>query len=298
MWQKQFVQPPEDLPPQDRHDRFDSEISGMRVHELAVQRWLNHRFLVAAGYPMPVLFTKPMSAYADFRQYWQQSGPSNPFAYLLQAKDKQGKPLYQPHPAAPAYPLLTINRLSWKFAPQRNFGYDWFRHGGWLSVSKDVTRQELGEVRQTRMPQAWDYRLQIDHYCVRPDSQANFIQELQQGFFPSASVPNTWIKAAFPGILGLKLVRVLLDGDINDATEEEPVDGYRVFRTTINVIVEGWLTDPDYLVVPALWKVVGNVQAVPPDTLGQLYSETVVAQVTKEQEENGIFNTAPNMPVQ
>ena len=297
MWSEQFVIPPEELSAQatPKHSRFDAGITNMRVHELAVMRWLNHRFLVADGYPMPVLFTKPMSAYSDFRKLWSQDG--GPFAYLLQAKDKEGRPLYQPHPTAPAYPLLTVNRKSWKFAPQRNFGSQWFRHAGWATAAKDVKKNDLGTAREQRMPQAWDYSIQVDHYATRPDQQAHFIQELLLGWFPSAATPNTWIKAVYPSIFGRKLIRVLLDGDVTDSTEEEPAEGYRVYRTTVNLIVEGWVPDPDFIYVNTFWKEAERAVAISPTELEQVFSpEVTQVQDLRSTENNGVFNTATGMP--
>jgi hypothetical protein len=297
VWSNHFVIPPEELSANatPKHSRFDANISSMRVHELAVMRWLNQRFLVADGYPMPVLFSKPMSAFSDFRQLWQQD--NGPFAYLLQAKDKEGRPLYQPHPSPPIYPLLTINRKSWKFAPQRNFGSQWKRHAGWPTVSNDVKKKDLGTAREQRMPQGWDYSITIDHYATRPDQQAHFIQELQLGWFPSASVPNTWIKAVYPDIFGKKLIRVLLEGDITDSTEEEPVDNYRVYRTTVNLIVEGWVPDPDFIYVNTFWVEAEKATAISPADLEAAFNpEVTQMKDLRDTENNGIFNTATGMP--
>lgn len=296
MWTDATIVPPEELPQQQRVSRFDIAITSMRVHELGVQRWLNQRFLVAEGYPMPVLFTKPMSAYADFKQHW--SAPNSVFSYLLEAKDREGRPLYQPHPAAPSYPLLTVNRQSWQYSAARSFSSHWWRHAGWPTVSSNVKLRDLGQVYQSRMPQAWDYRLQLDHYANRPDGQAYFIHELQQGFFPSAGSPNTWIRMVYPGVSGAKLVRVVLDGDIQDLTEEDPADNRRIYRTTVTLVVEGWVPDPNYLNVPAFWTMATNATAVAPAELEANY------QILLQQDlrpltgtgENGIVNSATNTP--
>jgi hypothetical protein len=297
MWSKQYVIPPEELSRNatPRHSRFDATVTSMRVHELAVMHWLNERFLVADGYPMPVLFSKPMSAYSDFRKLWSQKG--GPFEYLLNAKDKEGRPLYQPHPSPPIYPLLTINRIGWKFDPQRNFGSQWFRHAGWVTVEKNATKRNLAVVREQRMPQAWDYRLQVDHYAMRPDQQAHFIQELQLGWFQSASVPNTWIKAVYPNIFGKKLIRVIQDGDITDSTEEEPADNYRVYRTTVNLTVQGWVPDPDFIYVNSFWVEAERATAISPDQLNEVFSpEVSKTEDLRSTENNDVFNSATGMP--
>ena len=219
---------------------------------------------------MPVIFTKPMAAYADFTELWRQ--PNGVFSYLLNLKDSEGRPLYQPHPSPPIYPLLTVNRKSWGLAQQRNFGSQWNRRVCWPTVSSTVKLSDLATVRQSRMPQAWDYHLQLDHYATTPAGQAHFIQELQLGFFPSASVLNTWIKAVYPGtIIGTHLIRVVLDGDLQDATEEEPQSGVMIYRTTANLIVEGWVPDPDYLDIPAFWTQAETIKAVSPSSLEEAY---------------------------
>lgn len=244
---------------------------------------------------MPVIFTTPMSAFADYKQIWSQ--PNNAFSYLLNLK-VDGRPAYQPHPSPPSYPLITVKRQDWSFAPQRNFGSQWWRHAGWPSVNKDVVKRDLGTVYQTRMPQAWDYHLQLDHYSTRPDGQAHFIQEFQQGFFPSASIPNTWIKAVYPGVYGTKLIRVLLEGRVADATEEEPADGYRVYRTTAAITVEGWIVDPDKLEIPAFWHEVDTVKVVDPLTLATIYSRVIdKGENDRDYEQNPIFDAATPMPV-
>lgn len=293
MWSKEPVIPPEELPPQQRHSRFSLNVTGMRIHELAVQHWLNKRFLLAEGFPMPVIFTKPMSAYADFKQIWAMTD-NNPFAYLLLAKNPDGSPMYQPHPMPPPYPMLTVNRVRWSFAPSRNLGSHWNRHAGWATVAKDVKRKDLGTAKEQRMPQAWDYRLQLDHYCRRADQQAHFIQELTLGWYPSASIPNTWIKAVYPSYIGHHLVRVVQDGDITDATEEEPVEGYRVFRTTVNLLVEGWHMDPDQLYVNTFWTEVDRLKAVSPGALSEVY--TVYKTDLRGTDDNSIVNAAHHMP--
>jgi hypothetical protein len=291
-WSTPYTQiPPDALPPQPVHDRFDKHVSGMRIHEIAVQRWLNKRFIHQAGFPMAVIFSKPMSAFADFRKEW--SDTSGPYAYLTQAKDKEGKPLFQPYPGPVPYPLISVNRSGWSFAPQRNFGSQWYRHAGWVDPSKDMTKFKLAVVREQRMPQAWDYHFQIDHYCLRADQQAHFIQELQLGFFPSAAAPNTWIKAVYPDIFGKRLIRVVLDGDITDNTEVEPQEGYRVYRTTINLLIEGWTFEPDFTYVNAFWKQIDQVVAINPAKILAVYEGPADQRPT---EENGIFNNAPNMP--
>ena len=71
--------------------------TSMRYHELALQRWLNRVFQVREGYAIPVVFTSPMDAFSQFRQLWSRD--NNPFNYLLDLKDANGTPLYEPFPS-------------------------------------------------------------------------------------------------------------------------------------------------------------------------------------------------------
>ena len=67
--------------------RQDPELTGMRVHELALARWLHQNFQTRPGYPTPVVFATPMDAFAEFDRLFASA--NNPFAYLL--KDVNGK---------------------------------------------------------------------------------------------------------------------------------------------------------------------------------------------------------------
>jgi hypothetical protein len=301
VWSDALTIPPEEVKFASKDTKFDLSAASMRIHELALQHWLNDKFLIAEGAPVPLIFTKPMSAFADFRQIWSQEN-GGPFSYLSKLKDSEGRPLYQPHPAPPLFPLLTVNRKSWTFNSTRSFSMQRWRHIGWPTVTSDVKLKDLGYAYQSFMPQAWDYNIQLDHYAVRPDTQAFFIQHLQQSFFPSASVPQFWMTAAYPGVYGLRKVRVELDGDITDATEEEPVNGYRVYRTTVNLKIEGWVPEIDYLPVPTFWSISLGAKAVSPEELLMNYqsiaeTSVTVAQDLRSVEDNGIIeNRLDSLP--
>jgi hypothetical protein len=254
----------------------------MRYHELAVQRWLNSRFVVREGYPVPVVFTSPMDAFSYFQQLWADD--NNPFAYLFALKDSTGQPLYEPHPSPIRYPIISVHRKGWKYRTYQNFSIHRWRHINWPTVSDTgsvlygkeqvgvgLGKCELGNVTTSRMPMAWDYRFQIDHFCNRPDTQAFFIEQLMQDLWRTGGVPQTWIKVTYPG-WGEQLVRFYLDGDIESLTPEEPEDGkYVEFRTSFTMVVEGFDVDLRFKIYPALWTLIFGHGSVDPFTLQRTF---------------------------
>lgn len=259
--------------------------TGMRYHELAMQRWLNRVFTLRWGLPVPVVTTSPMDAFSTFSQLWA-AGADNPFQYLLDAKDADGKPLYQPHPQPVRYPLISLHRKGWKFRNSHNFSIHRMRHINWPTVSSpgpgvygvtnngtNITRCNLGDVTTSRFPMAFDYRFQIDHFCNRPDTQAFFISQAFREFWRSGGPQlQTWVKVSYPGF-GDKLVRLYIDGDIENLTPEEPEDGKNVeFRTSFNVVLEGYDIDLDYKVYPALWRLMLRAGAASPDAVTLAFS--------------------------
>lgn len=249
--------------------------TSMRYHELAIQRWLNRLFVVREGYPVPVVFATPMDAFAQFTKLW--SAANNPFQYLLNVVDGDGNPVYQPYPAPILYPLLSVYRKNFKFRPYQNFSIHNFRHINWPTVSANVCRSQLGNVTTSRMPMAWDYRFQIDYFCLRPDTQAFFVEKLMWEFYKTGAVPQTWIVVNYPA-WGLQLVRVYLDGEIENATPEEPeADKIVEFKTTFNIVVEGFSLDLNFQVQPALWELIVGEGSIDPATLERGFSPIVDA---------------------
>ena len=258
--------------------------ASMRYHELALQRWLNSWAFVREGYPMPVVFASPLDAFSQFGQLWARE--NNPFAYLLDMKDEQGKPLYEPHPSPIRYPLISVARKGWRYRTSQNYSIHRWRHINWPTISDSGTavpgkeqlgtglvKQDLAEVTTARMPMAWDYTFQIDHFCNRPDSQAFFIDGLMRQMWRTGGTPQTWIKVPYPGY-GDMLVRLYFDGNIQNLTPDEPANGsYTEFRTGILVTVEGYDVDVRYKVYPAFWTLVLNNGApVDPDALNVGFS--------------------------
>jgi hypothetical protein len=244
--------------------------TSMRYHELALQRWLNRLFLVREGYPVPVVFATPMDAFSQFTRLW--SAANNPFQYLLQAVNDEGAPLYQPYPAPVRYPLLSVYRKGFKYRPYQNFSIHKFRHINWPTVSDDVGRCELGNVTTSKMPMAWDYRFQIDFFCNRPDTQAFFVEKLMREMYKTGGTPQSWFLVDYPA-WGKQLIRVYIDGDIENSTPEEPEADHNVeFRTTVNIVVEGFSLDLDFKVEPAFWTLVFGEGSVDPDTLRRAFT--------------------------
>lgn len=244
--------------------------TSMRYHELALQRWLNGIFLLRWGAPVPVVFTSPMDAFSLFSKLWSEA--NNPFQYLLDVKDDKGVPCYQPYPAPVRYPVMSVYRKGWKFRNFQNFSIHRMRWINWPTVSDaaqlndagthqqgtEMTRCNLGEVTTSRYPMAFDYRFQIDHFCNRPDTQAFFLSQLFREFWRTGGPTlQTWIKVKYPGSWGDKLVRLYIDGDIENLTPEEPEDGKNVeYRTSFTVVLEGYDIDLNFEIYPALWKVI------------------------------------------
>jgi len=229
-------------------------VTSMRYHELAVMAWLNIIFQVREGYPVPVVFASPMDAFAHFANLWKDE--NNPFTYLFSAKDDSGTPLYEPYPSPVRYPLISVYRKNFKYRTGQNFSIHRFRHINWPTVSDNVDKTDLANVTTSRMPMAFDYRYQIDHFCMRPDSQAFFIQKLMDVFWRTGGSLQTWIPVNYPG-WGKQLVRLYLDGDIENATPEEPEADKNVeFRTTFTLVVEGYSVDADIKIFPAFWTLV------------------------------------------
>jgi hypothetical protein len=229
----------------------------MRWHELALQRWCYLNFIVADGYPVPVLFSAPMDAFSQFKNLWKSA--DNPFKYLLDLVDSNGTPVYEPYPATPKYPLISVHRKGWAFRPSQNYSYKRWRRVSWPTVSDSPAKQDLGTVTTVKMPAAWNFRFQVDHFCLRPETQSNFITALMRTLWRSGGQPQTWLNVEYPGHFYQKNVRMYLDGDIDSVTPPEPADGQMTeYRTSFGIVVEGYVPDLNYEMFPAAWTMVLN----------------------------------------
>lgn len=236
-----------------------------RYHDLALRRWLYHLFFVKEGYPVPVVFASAMDAFAQFQRLWADD--KNPFSYLLDLKDDTGKPLYEPHPSPVRYPLLSVYKRGLRYRNYQNFSYHRWRRFNWPTVSDDVDKCDLANVTTSQMPMAWDYRYQIDHFCLRPDTQAFFMEKLMWEMWRTGGIPQTWVLVDYPG-WGQQLARLYIEGDIENSTPDAPNDGEHVeYRTTIQVVLEGFSVDVNYKILPALWELVFRNVPPSPDEL-------------------------------
>lgn len=258
----------------------------MRVMELALQRWCYSKFLVMEGYPVPVVFATPMDAWGSFVRLWKLA--DNPFSYLLRAVDGNGTPLYRPYPSAPMYPLISISRQSMRLRQNQNFSIHRFRHVNWPTVSDtgtiplasrnqtgiDLLRCDLGNVTTSRMPLAFDFRFQVDHFCLRPDTQAFFIEKLVTQFWRGQAGMQSWMSVCFVGgVPGY--VRIWIDGDVDNAAPEEGglEDKNVTFKTSFTLVVEGFSVDVDYKIQPALWYVKSS--SATPQQLDSMFSPPI-----------------------
>jgi hypothetical protein len=268
---------------------------GMRYHELAVQRWFYSTFFVRAGYPIPVVFSTPMDAFGNFQQLWKAD--KSPFSYLFNLKDSKGTPLYEPYPSTLRYPLISIFRRNWKYRPEQSYGLHQFRHMNWPTVDRDVGRCELGTVTTSFRPNAWDYRFQVDHFCMRPDTQAYFIETLMRSFVVGGGTPQTWMTIHFP-VLGFQRIRMYIDGDIENSTKEEPENMTNMeFRTTFTLCVEGYSVDQDVQFVPALWNLLlrSTSESASPGELVAAFDEQVRIDL-RLGDDNPTLNSRENVP--
>ena len=262
--------------------------TGMRLHELALQAWLNKYFTLAEGIPVPVVFSSPMDAFSRFRDLLQNSPE---LQKMYTAKDEEGLP-YMAYPEQMAFPLISVMRKNWVYRPYQNFSLAQWRNVNWPTVSDNVSREQLGNVTVTGMPMAYDYKFQIDFYCLRPDTQAIFVERLMRAFWATSGNQQTWLPVDYPG-WGRKLVRAYSEGDISNSTPEEPEAGkIQQFRTTFQLTVEGWSLDIDYKVVPALWSLLVNNSdpATPQDF--QMLSEVDL----RIQNNNTVVNRRNDIP--
>lgn len=252
----------------------DTHNSGMRFHELALQRWFNRNFYVAQGYPIPVIYASPMDAWGYFANLWSRD--QNPFNYLLDAKDKDGTPLYEPHPSPPRYPLISIERKNTAYRSSQNYSMFKWRRFDWVTTADKPTKKDLGTIRTLEMPMAVNFRFQVDFFSNRPDTMAAFNHRLMRMMRKCGGNPQAWIPVAYP-VWGLQANRITLEnGSIDYTSPPEPADGKPVeFRSSCVITVEGFLPDIDPVEYPTLWNVVLNVrEAISPDDLLVLYTQT------------------------
>ena len=263
------------------------ETTGMRYHELALARWLNRVFLLKWGPPVPVVFSSPTDAFSLFSKLWAES--NNPYQYLLDIKDENGKPVYQPHPQPARYPIISVFRRGWRLRNWQNFSIHRMRWLNYPAVSShlpgaygredignNLKLKDLGNVTTSRFPVAVDYTFQIDFFSTRPDTQAFFLSQLFNEFWRTgANQLQTWTEVVYPG-LGKRIVRLYLDGNIDSVTPEMPEgDSMVEFRSSFSVVMEGFEVDVDYRVYPAFWNLVLRTKIPSPQQLESAFAEII-----------------------
>ena len=275
-----------------RADQFDVELSSSRIHELALNNWLYHSFFVSAGYPVPVVFATPMDAFSEFdRLFTLDNGP---FAYLRKLPN-------EPYPSNVRYPLLSINRRGWAFRPTQNYSSHVERRWDWPTVDgveDGLTMSNLASVRQERMASAWDFKFEINHYAMVPDTQALFVQRLFRMLQYSAGQPQVYILTIYPGH-NPQLIRTYLEGEIQDVTEKTPGENPMVYRTVFNLTMEGYSYDNDKVTVPTVWRMLSSEAALAPTTLSQAY-QFIGYGIDLRQDPTGnevLMSTSPLPPV-
>jgi len=156
----------------------------------------------------------------------------------------------------PKYPLISVFRRGWEYRPYQNFSIHKWRFVNWPTVNSDVTKCDLGHVTVSQMPMAWNYRFQLDHFALYPSTQAFFIEKMMREFWRTGGNPQSWMTCYYPG-WGQQYIRLYLDGNIDSTTPEEPEEGKQVeFRTTLNIVVEGFSVDVNFQYPPALWTLI------------------------------------------
>lgn len=261
----------------------------MRVHELALNAWFYRSFFVNAGYPIPVVFSTPMDAFSEFdRLFGEKEGP---FAYLRRLAQ-------EPYPSNVRYPLISIDRKTWAFRVTQNYSIHTERRVGWpgdATVEQGFNINDLANVRQERMPMAWDYRFNIDHYAMRPDTQAFFLQRLMRLLRNTAGQPQLYIPVIYPGH-NSQLIRTFLQGDINDMTEKTPGENFMVYRTSFTLVMEGYSYDNDQVTVPTVWRLLAVPGSVSPAQLAQAYTFGFTYDLRTDPPQNEVLLSRSPLP--
>lgn len=269
------------------------EISSLRVHEMALQRFFNATFQVAEGYPVPFVIATPTDAFSTFKRLFND--PSGPFQYLFDLKTSDGQAAYRVTPDSLIYPLISAQRKSWTPRPSQSWGTKQFRGAAYLTTGSNVSRNDLAVTMSTAMPTAWDFSFNIEHYCRRAETHASFIKKLMRAFRWMGGVPQTWIPVKYPGFFGKdhELIRIYLSGDITDLSEPTG-DAINIFRCGFTVVIEGYDVDLNVELNPSLWKQTFNFQeTISPNLLETIYSTSEDIRMSGT---NVVFNALPHLP--
>lgn len=261
-------------------DRFQLEVTDVRVHHVALQRWFNRRFLLREGYPCPVIFAGQMDAYAQFNHLWRQ--PTNPFNYLATLQDPASAGL---SPAPLRFPLIAVDFKSMRYRPEQSYASRVNRRLYYPTVNNEaqgLTQGDLGNVAQARFPAAWTFSFQVDFLSARPDTRDFFIKQLNQCFrVMSAGTPQTFIPVVYPNYMGALAERLVLTSNIDDMTEKEPTGTEMRYRISVTLEIEGYAIDTTVTVAPTLWSMVVGGAALSPDDVAR-YFDLHATSVTRD----------------
>ena len=167
----------------------------------------------------------------------------------------------------------------------------------WATDVDNPTKNDLAYLVQRQRPMAWDFKYQIDFLCLRPDTQAYFVECLMGEFWRSGGPePQTWIYVPYPDWFATKYIRVKLVGQPQNMTQEAPQgNNITEFRTSITVVVEGYKLDSEYDLVPAFWKMRFNGTApLSPQDLAWVFGGTALD--LRSLEENAVLNSRSPLP--
>jgi len=243
-----------------RRPEVTTPLTDRRIHDLALQRWLQHSFILKQGYPVPIVFAHPMDAFSQFENLWKSE--NNPYSYLYSLRDVDGAPAYQPYPSPARYPIISVNRAGLGYRPSQSYGTRFFRAEYYRTAAKDVSLEDVGIAVNKNMPTAWDFRYQITHMCLRPDTQAIFEHNLVRSF--------EWTP---------------------DPAQEEQT----IYTTSFTIVVEGYSVDLNEVLLPALWSKMLRVGTLPLpiDDINLLFEVDVPL---KEDGQNTLVEIKDNMP--
>ena len=279
---------------EDAPSDFEFELTEVKMHALALTRWINQWSFLKEGVPTPVIWATPMDAFSQFDKLWQDA--NSPFAYLKGMGQPDGAAVV--FPVVQRFPLINIDFRGMSYAADRSYSGRTYRRLGWPTVegqqTPGVTLSSLGYVSQARMPLAFNYRYQVDHWALRPDTQAFFIRQLLKSVRASGAELQTYVRTLYPSYYGNALVKLKIDSDINDTTEKDPTDQTVKYRTTINCTLEGWAIDQTLTVTPTFWTVNNMSIAFDPNHLDQIY--LMNSTDLRPYQQNPVLGLRQNLP--
>ena len=267
-------------------------LSPSYVHDLALQAWLNARFFVADGYPIPVVFSTPMGAFSEANLLWRNA--NNPFAALLGLKDECGASVYEPYPANIRYPIISVKRGEYAPSTARSWSLHRNRRMYYPTESADVTRNDLHTVAQNQMPSGWDFSYQIEIHSTRPDTQFLMVDTLMSAFSLVTGRASARIPVAYPGHFGINTTScwMTLAGNVVPIVEDATNDMPTLYRVSATVTVEGYRPDLDVSLRPALWYLAAGTLPLPDGQLRVLYPQEDL----RTEGVNTSFLALPHLP--